>query len=387
MRQLALAPRDGLFCKDGRGWFTSSSGRGHGLDWPWPSTVLGALRTAWGRQREQQLARPLNAAEWREHTALELRQMLALRRPLAGGTPVWSAVHRVWPCPRDAFALEERGLPLHALQPQPLPLPTLGRGDDAAQEALWYPSPPGAGKPQPLAPWWRDEPFVAWLCGEPVRLGAGDGLQPTRRVEAHVGLGERGTAEEGLLFAHDVRETLEADGEWALGVEVAAPATWGPPSLVPLGGDRRLTRAEPLPSAVFAPAQRLLAAFDRGSVGLRLVVVTPALFTQGWVPDGLERQGREFRGRLPGVRAEVILRAALVPRPVPLSGWDLAENRPKRAARAVPPGSVYFLVRADGRPFGPEEAQALWLAGLGERGAEGFGRVVPGVWTPGKGER
>ena len=33
-KHLALVPRDGFFAKDGRGWHTSVSGRGHGLDWP-----------------------------------------------------------------------------------------------------------------------------------------------------------------------------------------------------------------------------------------------------------------------------------------------------------------------------------------------------------------
>ena len=37
----ALLPRDGLFCKDGRGWNTSSVGRSHGHPWPPPSTLRG----------------------------------------------------------------------------------------------------------------------------------------------------------------------------------------------------------------------------------------------------------------------------------------------------------------------------------------------------------
>jgi CRISPR-associated protein Cmr3 len=48
----------------------------------------------------------------------------------------------------------------------------------------------------------------------------------------------------------------------------------------------------------------------------------------------------------------------------------------------VPPGAVYFFERADGRRFGEAEAKSLWLAALGTRTNEGFGRVVPGVWRP-----
>jgi CRISPR-associated protein Cmr3 len=50
----------------------------------------------------------------------------------------------------------------------------------------------------------------------------------------------------------------------------------------------------------------------------------------------------------------------------------------------VPPGAVYFFERADGKPFGEAEAEALWLTALGARTEEGFGRVVPGVWRPTK---
>jgi CRISPR-associated protein Cmr3 len=48
----------------------------------------------------------------------------------------------------------------------------------------------------------------------------------------------------------------------------------------------------------------------------------------------------------------------------------------------VPPGAVYFFERTDGKPFGEAEARALWLASLGSRSSEGYGRVVPGVWNP-----
>jgi CRISPR-associated protein Cmr3 len=47
----------------------------------------------------------------------------------------------------------------------------------------------------------------------------------------------------------------------------------------------------------------------------------------------------------------------------------------------VAPGAVYFFERADGKPFGEADARSLWLAAVGGRTEEGFGRVVPGVWT------
>jgi CRISPR-associated protein Cmr3 len=60
----------------------------------------------------------------------------------------------------------------------------------------------------------------------------------------------------------------------------------------------------------------------------------------------------------------------------------MAKGEPKPTLRMVPPGAVYFFERSDGRPFGEAEARSLWLAALGTRTDEGFGRVVPGVWQP-----
>src|SRR5690606_41849829 len=65
---LALVPRDGFFAKDGRGWYTSASGRGHGLDWPWPSTILGALRLLWGRGEETMRGTTFTPDDRRRHT-------------------------------------------------------------------------------------------------------------------------------------------------------------------------------------------------------------------------------------------------------------------------------------------------------------------------------
>jgi len=53
----------------------------------------------------------------------------------------------------------------------------------------------------------------------------------------------------------------------------------------------------------------------------------------------------------------------------------------------VPAGAVYFFERADGRSFGEDDARSLWLAALGARTEEGFGRVVPGTWSPRRSQR
>jgi CRISPR-associated protein Cmr3 len=423
--RIALLPRDGFFCKDGRGWHTSTSGRGHALDWPWPSTILGALRTASGREKEGRCGRTLTAAEWQAHAKdVSLHRLLALRRPVGAE---WDIAHRVWPVPQDALWLEEarrdedsaaRGTSrIEFLGPKPRSssVATLGRevdiASDEAREALWWPTVGDAAKPLPRPRWWSEDEFVAWVAdpkGKPAPETPDWGRAPLRRVQVHVGIDEETfTAAESVLFSHDVIETqdrhdpCERAAEWAIGAEVKVPDGFGA-GLVRLGSDSRLAYVEKLPENVFKPPPNLLNAFDNGGKGrrgLRLIVVTPVKFEQGWLPSGFKVQDSEFRGQVRNLLGELCLRAAYVPRPLHVSGWNMvgggsSKNRirngtklpkggaPKETSRLVPPGAVYFFERVDGSPFGRDDADKLWLSAHGARTDEGFGRVVPGIWDP-----
>lgn len=382
---LALLPRDGLFCKDGRGWFTSASGRGHALDWPFPSTLLGALRTASGRAVEAGRGRPLNREEWLEHSArVALGAALALRRPL--GTK-FSAANRLWPIPADALFLEGRDH-VTRLDPKPPLVATIGRDDDDAREGLWRPLVDDPAKPRTPPRWWRDAEFSAWLAGNAVAANA-DSEQKwpsmQRRLQAHVGIAaETQTADEGILFSHDIFETLDGEGcEWGIGCTLERAADVPPPlDPVTLGSDRRPARVEALSPDVFAMPAVVQTTFstNEGSRWLRLVAVTPLFFEQGWLPDGMTCHDGKYHGRLEPICAEVVLRGAFVPRPQHVSGWDMANNQCKPISRLVPPGAVYFFERTDGATFTADDAAALWLSAIGGRSGEGFGRIVPGVW-------
>ncbi|MCS6800317.1 MAG: type III-B CRISPR module-associated Cmr3 family protein [Chloroflexota bacterium] len=376
---LALIPRDGLFCKDGRGWFTSASNRGHALDWPWPQTILGALRTAWGRTEEARRGRAFRPDEWADQTAaIALGPTFPLRRPHGAA---WEPGQRMWPAPADARWLKDEK-EVARLDPVPSDVPTLGRDDDDAREALWRPQLDDRQKPEPPPAWLPDADFIAWLAGRPVPVRR-ERFRLAKRVQIHVTVDPSTlTAKEGLLYSHDVVETVERDAEWAIGAEVTLPSAglrWAT-----IGADARLAAVEPLPAELFAPPPALLEAFRAGSRGLRLVVVTPAWFRRGWLPNGLQRddETKTYRGRLRGLEVDLVLRAAFVPRPIEVSGWAVREGVAKRSDRLVPPGAVYFFERADGGVFTDAEARALWLAQLGSRPSGGYGRVVPGVWTP-----
>lgn len=373
--ELVLVPRDGLFCKDGRGWYTSSTGRGHALEWPYPSTVLGALRSLWGRERERRQGACFAPCDWPGRTAdLRLGACVTLRR--AWGQD-WSRAHRLWPAPADALIVE--GGEVLRLQPRAPRVQTMGVDDDGARESLWTAACPRR-KPMRGNPWWDEQTFINWLCGaSPTELRD---IALARRIQTHVAMcPSSGTAREKYLYSHDLIETVESHWQWGIGCRLSVDDP-GRVDVATLGGDRRLAAVEATDASTFAIPSSLEDVFARGHKGLRVVVVTPAAFARGWLPDGFDRVDGGYRGRLPGIDAELELRAAFVNRPLAVSGWDMAKSRSKPSTRMVPPGSVFAFERRDGGDFTRAHARALWLAAMGDRQDQGFGAIVPGTWNP-----
>ncbi len=375
---LALYPRDGFFCKDGRGWYGAGGGSGHGLEWPWPSTVRGAVRTLWGRAHEALIGQQ----GWLAATAsIELGPTLAMWRERGA-----SALERRWPVPADVeYVRTPDGTPSHVryLHPTPSPVATLGRDEDPARERLWIAPASDRGKPGPRPRWWTEAELIAWLAGSPVPAEpavAAD--RPARRRITRAAITPATqTVADGALFSHDVVETVEFEGEWAIAARVTLPDAQRVITAT-LGSDRRLARVDEIDRAAFDPPPALATAPAADSLGLRLLVVTPTIFARGWLPDGLAAHGDVYRGRLAGIAPEVVLRAVIAPRPVAISGWDMAAGAPRATDLAVAPDAVYFLERADGGGFTAADVGGLWLAALGHRTADGFGRVVAAPWTP-----
>jgi CRISPR-associated protein Cmr3 len=111
----------------------------------------------------------------------------------------------------------------------------------------------------------------------------------------------------------------------------------------------------------------------------RLVLTTPGVFADGWLPTGISRASDDsFRFDLHGVSARLV--CAAVPRAEVVSGFDLASWRPKPALRAVPAGSVYWLDEIEGTAAALRKLAdiGLWPAEQykDSRRAEGFNRLT-----------
>ena len=71
----------------------------------------------------------------------------------------------------------------------------------------------------------------------------------------------------------------------------------------------------------------------------KLMLLTPAIFKKGWLPDFINQNN--FEGEFEGIKLKLI--AAATGKPEYIGGWDITKNQPKPMFKAVPAGSVYYF--------------------------------------------
>ena len=422
-RQWVVEPRHGFFAKDGRGWYAGAGNLGNSLPWLLPTTLRGALCTAVGRELERQRPNLLTPQEW-----LELKSELRLRSVIATRTPVGSnftTADRMWPAPADAIHLAGQPAPVR-LVARAAEAQWWDAADDPSLQCLdWLTIDPAAGhsnaKPERGPAWWTEAEFLGWLQ-DAVGAGPSAEVSPHRqtqsRTDIHVKMdAASGTAESGLLWAHQFRETLtvaEASTagrgmpethftgsicRWGFGVDVEVTeerAAQVSPTTATLAGDRHLASLwEASDLTVFPQAYRQVLAGLHIGKRLRLYATTPTVFDEGWCPVGFRLENNRLVGKLPVIDVPVKLVAAAVGRPVPVSGWDLvadsdasshsdgrqhqAGGAPRPTQLACPPGSMWLVERLDGQSFSAADVESFWLASWGRGTDDGLGGFVAGV--------
>jgi CRISPR-associated protein Cmr3 len=370
---LALTPLDLLFFRDGRPFEAAAQVRS---GQPTPQTVAGALRTWLLRAADcdfERLAKRLSGgcsfAEALEDETAAVRQAAACR--FRGP---WFGRER-----------EKEGNKPAGLEPL-LAAPAIlrrrkgkGEQEDAKQIFRLAPlnrAPPGWCVPHGLMPLWTQETVALEAVQDLVTLAGmkqflsgdlpaenqlvarKDLFDEDRRVSVSIG-SETRTGRDGQIFAVGF---LALKPGVCLLAEIEGPPDLCLPSLpavIPLGGEGRRVRVERVNSIDWpaAPAAS-------GKSGRLVLLTTPALIPDGGLPAGWS------------------LAAAAVPRPKPVSGWDLARAGPKPTRFAVPAGTVYFLKSP---PNGSDVSQSATAPRAPlcteSDSALGWGCWLEGIWT------
>lgn len=200
------------------------------------------------------------------------------------------------------------------------------------------------------------------------------------RIDHRVGVGldvEQRSAADGRLFSMQAvamkkRELAGFDVGFVASVSGAATPQAG---LLRLGGDGR---GAALHAAMLTAVQIDLVALARAG-RCRIVLTSPGVFENGWCLPGV---ALDHQLNLCGVQGRLV--CATVPRFETISGWDLAQRKPKPASRAVPAGSVYWIddLKATPAALGKLVARGLWSDPCEDvfRRAEGFNRFTFAVY-------
>jgi CRISPR-associated protein Cmr3 len=306
---------------------------------PWPSVTAGALRAA--------AAVDLGLGPDPEHPEVAHLKAGApcLVRRNAQGHP-----EQFFPCPQDLIAVRtEAGSALVPLTPQPLPT---GVATDlsVSDEGLLAPAPTRTVKAKPgkVDAWWREDLLLQWLQ-EPAQVtwpAAGQTLTgPVADRRTHVGIEPHSGGPMADLLFRSAGADFGARRDQLLAGQLESFAIglpwWGPrldKRQRRVGGEGRACHIRQREVAAGPKRPAALWSIRQGE-RFRLLLISPAVFSQGWLPDGLSASNRE--GRLGGEHGpRVRLISAALPRTQVHSGW--VGGQPGQPRRVVPAGTVYW---------------------------------------------
>lgn len=391
MRCFVVEPRDTLVVRDGRP--ARSDTEMSCLDFPMPSSVAGLVRSEIGFDAERRFVGDPAALLGVEVAGPWLVELGEDGRAADVFGPAPADAGWQMPIGEVDRAVRLRRVPMpwpdgvvSDLPDTLLPVQTVGAGamgkPPAAVPGFWRWSGPRGLSTWLFAPSSAPEVFDARGAElGPIRL------LDERRVHVSIAA-ETGTAKDGALFATSgLRLAWREPGSGprsvrrlglAFGCASAAFAEKAGRRPVLLGGEQRLSRLGALAGGWPMPGEggwRALA----GARRLRVVLLTPAIFAEGYRPS---------KARLAAVFGEgARLVAAAVDRPQVVSGFDFARAKAegnrraeKAVRRAAAPGSVYWVDVPDG--MSRARLEAAWMASLCDKQQDrldGFGRILLGV--------
>lgn len=289
---------------------------------------------------------------------------LRLDGPFVAHKQAEGAITRYFRAPLDVLASKSTPVTLHVLSPSSDAVLQTNAPFDGWRPLLAR-NIEGAG--QEADGWLTEGDFIRYLRGQaPAELMDSQTLFQT---EARVGLGidhSRRRHAPGLFYhAEFIRP------QPGVGLLVGISGDQG---LLPKGGPICIGGEGRGASYSILPGNKFGSLHTATSGQLKVVLLTPAYFSEGWLPAG--------RDWSPWVGTQARLVSVAVGRPQIISGWNMAAGGGRGASRPirhfVPTGSVFFFENAhwQGRPFTEEtEEDGSSL------GTMGFGSAALGAWS------
>lgn len=384
MKTWIIEPRDPLIVRDGRPFGADVAGaRARSLDFPFPSTTTGGVRTRYGLAKGGNFDATMIA----EVKNISVRGPLLVELDAKGHIDQWMLA-----APTDALWFEyEAKDDKHAILQRLVPLQLREGEMTNLADGL---SPVGLTNPDPQKPfgyaprYWRWDRFSQWLQNPSTLTKAEKQAVtdfghngPLAEERTHVSIApDTQTAAEGALFQtrglEFTRTINEQRRRLALAVMTDADLPAG--SLSPLGGERRLVtwrNNQDTQTDCFSDFLPKLRSAIQDTAACRVVLLTPAHFKAGYCPEWLLQ---------PRYDVTCELKAAAVHRAQVVSGWDFEKKGPKPTRRLAPAGSVYFLKLTGTTEAIGNWVDAMWMNCISDEEQDrkdGFGLIALGAWS------
>ena len=359
--RLFLQPNDTFFFRDGRPFTRGQQSDGYSIETPLPSTVMGALRTAY----------IAFCGDMTQFANGKMKSVIGTKQELTDASIHVKGVFLgngdgslYYPTPRDLVAEKK------SQDTKLYPLSIASQNDTFSSNA----------KVPTLLTWNNSKVQVEHAGG----YVSSDNLRKYLLAETQCLTSERSdfitdepkigitrdyktrTAVEGMLYRINMKRLT--DPNLGFVADVDGIDQLPKCALIKLGGEGKgftyshtCQETDPLSDDDLKTLRDRVRACGK----LKIYLATHAIFDSGWCPE-------EFH-------QDIELITAAVGNYVTVGGWDVAHGRPKSASRAVPAGSVYYFRLSDGADVNAI-IDDLHYNNIGDqRTQEGFGLAYVGA--------
>ena len=361
--RLFLKPNDTFFFRDGRPFTRGEQSEGYSIETPFPSTVMGALRTAY----------IAFCGDMAQFASKQMKSVIGTKRSLSGASIQVKGVFLgrnggslYYPTPRDLVSEKKSGsATLYPLSMESQSSTFSSNSKSELSNLLTWNDPT-----------MQVEHAGGYISCDSLRkylLGKTSGLTSENSGfiidEPKVGITRSHktlTVDEGMLYRINMKRFSDSGLGFVVDVNGIDPLPKS--ALIKLGGEGKgfTYRDTSQKSDPLLPSDRVrILNMVAESEKFKLYLATPAIFNEGWLPKDLHK----------GIE----LITAAIGNYVTVGGWEVANGSPKKAYRAVPAGSVYYF-RLINDTKAETVLDCLHYKNIGDqRTQEGFGLAYVGA--------
>ena len=379
--KLFLQPNDTFFFRDGRPFTKGEQSEGYSIFPPLPSTVLGALRTAYIAEFGDLSLFYSGKMKNVIGTPGSLCNAIRLRGIFFTSSRD-NRLEMFFPGPLDLIykkSDESAGnIPLHLLAPISKNFASNGVIDDPL---AWSPRESIDSNTEGFL---RLGAIRRYLQGNDANLLLTDRATLVER-EPKTGIARSEdtlSSEEHMLYRIDMSRFKNSDGNYGFVVDYECPKNLPPKGLLKLGGEGKsfVYRNIDFDADSLSFHLQSVKAAIQSTGRFKLYFATPTIFKQGWLPSWLDSD--TLSGDYPMQSTSPIslkLITAAVGKPIPVGGWNMAKGEAKSTYHAVPAGSVYCFELSDQNQIDDLITAFHYQNISDERAEEGFGLALIGI--------